>query len=332
MRYLQQKQDAEKIKLDLKDKKILALLCNNARMPLTLISKRIGLSRDAISYRIRNYEKKGIIQGYRTMIDIAQFGYDNHHLFITLNSPSEEIEKRIITKLKELPFIRAIIKFSGSFDFEIGLIAKGMKELDKRIVEIMKCCKGFVRDCDMLTFSKFYVSRTLPKSFSDYIEDAKMENKEYSPDKKDIEILKLIGEDALLPLYEIGDKIKLSADAIAYRLKKMKDSKIINRYLPIINYNSLDYSIYTVLFNISSLDEEKEKKLKETLIADKNTMWAVKTIGKFNVLIYFLVKNIDELQLSISGIRSLFPGEINHHEVLIAYEEYKYTYFPKELF
>jgi DNA-binding Lrp family transcriptional regulator len=332
MRYLQQRQDSEKVKLDVKDIKILALLCNNARTPLTQLAKKVGLSRDAISYRIKNYEKKGLIQGYRTMINVAKLGYNNYHLFIKLSNPSEEIEKSILHKIRDLPFIRAILKFSGTYDLEIALVAKDLAELDKNIVTITSNCGGFIQDYDLLTFSKFYVSRTMPRSFSEKIEDSLMENKDYIQDKKDIAILKLISEDALLPLYEIGDKIKLSADAVAYRIKKMRESKIINKYIPVVNYNSLDYSMYTALFNISSLDEKKEKKLRELLIADKNALWAVKMIGKFNILAYFLVKNIDELQGSISGIRSLFPGEINHHEVLIAYEEYKYTYFPKGLF
>ncbi len=227
MRYLQQKSEIEKIKLDLKDRKILALLCNNSRVPLTQLSKKIGLSRDAVAYRIKGYEDKGLIQGYRTMINVAKFGYDNYHLFLKLNNPSKDAEKKILDKMKKFHFIRAIIKFTGSLDFEIALVAQNLEELEKRIGEVIENCGKFIRDHDLLTFSKLYVSRTLPKSFSDSIEDTKIENKDYKPDKKDVEILKSISENALLPLYEIGSKVKLSADAVAYRLKKMKESKIM---------------------------------------------------------------------------------------------------------
>jgi len=332
MRYLQQKPDAKKIKLDVKDRRIVSLLCNNARLPLTQIAKKVALSRDAVAYRIKNYEKLGLIQGYRTMVDIAKFGYSNYHLFIKLNNPSKELENKILEKLKKNNFIRAVIKFSGSYDFEIALIAKDLEELDKRIEKIIEDCKSFVQEYELLTLRKFFVTRALPKSFSNHIEEAGVWKKEHRPDKKDIEILKIISENALLPLYEIGSKVKLSADAVAYRIKNLKDSGVINKFIPIINYNSLDYNVYAVLLNIASLNDEKEKKLREFFSFDKNTLWAVKNIGKYNILVYFLVKNIDELQESIIGLRSLFPGQINQHEILIAYEEYKYTYFPKEMF
>lgn len=332
MRYLQKTEKTKKVKLDVKDKKIFSILSFNARIPLTQLAKKVALSRDAVNYRIKNYEKKGVIQGYRTMIDISKFGYNNYHLFIKLNNPSQEVEKRILNKLIKYPFIRAIIKFSGNFDFEIALIAKDLKELDKIIEKIMDDCSNFLQDYDILIFRKLYVTRALPKSFSEYIKDTSVGNKKYKIDKKDITILKLISENSLLPLYEIASKAGLSADAVAYRIKNMKDSGIINKFVPIINYNSLDYNVYTVLFNISTLNEENEKKLREFLINDKNVMWAIKTIGKFNILVYFLVKNIDDLQNSVLKFRSLFPKQINRHETLIAYEEHKFTYFPSGLF
>ena len=99
MKYLQAIKETNKIKLDLKDKKILTSLALNSRIPLTKLSKKVGLSRDAVKYRIDNYEKNGLIQGYRTLVDISKFNYDNYHLFIKLNNPSPEIEKKIITKL-----------------------------------------------------------------------------------------------------------------------------------------------------------------------------------------------------------------------------------------
>jgi len=61
MRYLQKNPKTVKAKLDVKDKKILSILSANSRIPLTQLAKKVGLSRDAVNYRIKNYEKNGII-------------------------------------------------------------------------------------------------------------------------------------------------------------------------------------------------------------------------------------------------------------------------------
>jgi len=332
MRYLQQTKETKKIGLDVKDKKILAILSQNARIPLTKLSKLVSLSRDAVNYRIKNYEKRGLIQGYRTMVNISKFGYSIYHLFLKLNNPSPEVEQRIVNKLIKYPSIRALIKFSGNFDFEIALVAKNLEELDKIITKIITDCSGFLQDYEILTITKTYAAETFPPNFSDFKIERKVEKKEIKIDRKDIEILKIMGENAQLPLYETANKLKISADAVSYRIKNMINSGIIIKFIPVINYTSLDYNLYTILLNVSALDEKKEKILKDFLTSDKNTLWAVKTIGRFNVLIYLLVKNIDELQDTLLKLRALFPKQINHYETLIAYEEYKYVYFPRDLF
>ena len=62
MRYLQKTQKAKKIKIDAKDRKILSILSSNARIPLTRLSKKVALSRDAVSYRIKTMRKKALFK------------------------------------------------------------------------------------------------------------------------------------------------------------------------------------------------------------------------------------------------------------------------------
>ncbi len=333
MRYLQTAHKNVKARLDAKDKKILSLLSQNARMPLTKLAKEVGLSRDAVNYRIKNYEKEGIIQGYRTVVDLSVFGYKSNHLFVKLNNPSKEIEEVILKKLVSYPFVRAVIKFSGVYDFEVAFVSKHIEDLDEILTQIISDCAGSLQDYELLTISKTFAAETFPPNFLENFLDKKSgKKKEIQPDQKDIDILKLISENATLSLSEIALKVKLSADAVAYRLRQLQESGVIVKFIPVINYASLDYNLHTFLLSIRELDKEKEKTLRMFLSTDKNVLWAVKAIGRYNVLVYFLVKNVDELQETVLKLRSLFPNQINRYESLIAYEEYKYVYFPKGLF
>lgn len=333
MKYLQETANIAKVKLDIKDKKILSQLSSNSRLPLTQISKKVSLSRDAVNHRIKNYEKKGIIQGYRTIVDISKFGYNNYHLLINLNNPSKEIESKILNKLKEYPFVRAVINFGGNYDLEIAIVAKDILKLDEIITEIVNDCEDSIRNYEVLTIVKHYVSRALPLSFfASGPSSKKQEKSSKKTDKKDIEILKIISEDARISLSKIGGRLNISADAVAYRIKNMERSGVIKKFIPVINYSALGYSLYSLLLDINSLDEKKEKILKNFLESDKNILWAVKTIGKFNLLIYILVKSVQELQDTSIGLRGLFINRLNHHETLVAFEEFSYVYFPKSLF
>lgn len=325
-------------KLDVKDKKILFCLSQNARAPLTTISKNVALSRDSVKYRISNYEKQGILKKSRTLVNVAKLGYDSYHIFLRLNNPSKEKEGEIIEKISGLSFIRAILKFFGSFDLEIAVIAKNINEFDSHLTKIVSIVKDNIQDYEILIISNTYCSGPFPNSFLKDIKkhvfkfaSERIKNDEYKPDKKDFEIIKLIRDDAQMSLIDIADKIKLSADAVSYRIKKLMKSVII-AFVPVINYKSIGYNIHALLVNISSLDEHNEKRLSNFLESNDDILWAVKTLGRYNLLIYTCTTNDIELQKTISELRNLFPEQINRYESLLAFEEYKYTYAPDCIF
>ena len=318
-----------KAKLDLKDKKILALLCQNARTSSTAIAKKVGLSRDAVSYRINNYIKNNIIIGFKTIIDISKLGYDSYHLFLQLNQPKKEIEKELINKFKNYNFVRAILKFHGKFDYELAIIAKDLKEFDSIFNKIIEDCSDYLQYYEILPIIKSYkITSTLPRSFYDFKINNITKDQKIEMDETDRKILSVISEKASIPFYTIAKNLNLSPDTIIYRIKKLINSGIIINFTPVINYASLNYNIYAVLLQINNLKDQKESTLKQFLNSDKNILWAVKTLGKFNVLIYVCVNNTEDLHETLLNLRNYFPNDIKDYETLIAYEEFKYTYYP----
>ena len=332
MEFTDKIQSTSKIKLDLKDKKILRILSDNSRTPSTQIAKQVGLSRDSVEYRIKNYEKSGLIEGYRTLVNIHYFGYINYHLFIKLNNPSQKVESNIIKKLVNIPNIRALLRFNGNFDYEIALICKDISELDDIITKIHTACEGFLQYYEILPIVKNYVVDTFPPNFSESLPYKKIKHINHKVDKKDIDILKILGENAKTPYYEIAEKVRLSADAVSYRVKKMIDAGIIIKFIPSINHRIIGYEMYAILLNINFLDEKKEKQLVSFLKNDPNILWGVKTLGKYNLLSYVLVHDINDFHETLLNLRKLFPKDITRYEALINFDRYKYVYFPKDLF
>ena len=340
MRVLEQVEEKKGVRLDAKDKKILSTLARNARTPSTAIAKKIGMSRDAVGYRIKTYQKNNVLQGTRTLINVEKLGYQVYHLFIQVDPSTKEKEKELIQKLKAYPFVRAIIKFSGKYDYELALIAKDMHELDEILMKIVSDCEEyleFLQDYELLIITHYYVEHSFPRSFIKTMQQEeittskeKQNAKEKSNlDIKDMNILKKMANNAAQPLYSVANQIGISADAVKYRLNKMTDRGVIKKFVPIINYAALGYSIYAFLLNVRGLTGKKEAQLKQVLKEDKNILWAVKTIGRYNVLTYVCVQNTDDLHKTLMNIRGHFPGEIRNYETLIAYAEYKYTYFPE---
>ena len=87
--------------LDTKDKKILYHLDMDARIPLSILSKRVGLSREVVYYRIKQLEKKGIIENYYTVIDITKLEQIYCRVFLKYRTMTHENEQKLLGYCKQ---------------------------------------------------------------------------------------------------------------------------------------------------------------------------------------------------------------------------------------
>ena len=58
------------------DRRILALLARDGRMSYTDIGKETGLSTSAAQQRVRRLEQRGVIKGYRAVLDSGELGLE----------------------------------------------------------------------------------------------------------------------------------------------------------------------------------------------------------------------------------------------------------------
>jgi Lrp/AsnC family leucine-responsive transcriptional regulator len=324
--------EEKKLALDSYDKKILFALAQNCRTPYSQIGKNVGLSRDSVRYRIQRLHKSTVIQGYRTIVDVTKLGYMNVHIFLQLNQPDPEAERKLVEIFKSYPFVRAIIKFNGKYDFELALIAKNFEELDNILSQIISDCGPALQHYEILPITKSFVGKIFPDSFLKAPEEEKPKQPtEIKLDEKDYKLLSELADNAEQPLYKIAEKVDLSADAVKYRLRKLRESGVITGFVPVINYDIINFNVYAILLSIANFTSKKEATLKEFLKTNKDILWAVKTIGKYNVLLYICTTNPDALIKTTADLRSHFIGDVRDYETLINYEEYKYTYFPSKL-
>ena len=94
------------------DNKILEVLNDNARLGYTEIGKAIGLSRVAVRNRVENMEKKGIIKGYKTLIDTTS-SPGGTKFFVDIETSPEFYESIAVTLSKDSR-IRQIYSMTGA--------------------------------------------------------------------------------------------------------------------------------------------------------------------------------------------------------------------------
>jgi len=83
-----------KIKIDLKDRKILTLLDENSRLSNSQIAKKVGLSKPAVEYRLNRFEKNNLILSHYVVIDFTKLGYSQYKIYFKFQNTTPWTSKK----------------------------------------------------------------------------------------------------------------------------------------------------------------------------------------------------------------------------------------------
>lgn len=113
--------------IDDTDRKLLACLLANARMPITEVAKRIKLSRGATQDRLSRLERDGVIVGYTVRLQAPADADVKAWLTITLMPGADGLP--IVAQLKAMPEVLQCFTVAGAFDILALITAPSLDDL-----------------------------------------------------------------------------------------------------------------------------------------------------------------------------------------------------------
>ena len=119
--------------MDYIDKKIIFILQRQADLPLSEISKRVGLSQTPCWNRIKKLEEDGVIEKKVTLINKRKVNLPiTVFLMITVRNHSSDWMKKFSEILKKYKNILEAHRITGSqADYIIKIVAESIEEYDK---------------------------------------------------------------------------------------------------------------------------------------------------------------------------------------------------------
>ncbi len=317
------------VKLDLKDRKMLTLLDENSRVSNSHIAKKVGLSKPAVEYRLKRFEKNNVIFSYYSVIDFTKLGYSQYKVYFKFQNVSLEDEKNIINYWNKTNNSIWVAQIRGRWDLTVSILAKSNFEFGTILNKFMNQYSKFILDKDVLLteyspiYSREYLTETRPNEFV-----YGMPSKLYELDDADIKILKIISKSARISVLDLVKKTGLTRDTINYRLKKLMKEKLIVQHRCYLNLKNLGINHYKIIFRTKNLDKISEKKIKTWVSQHKKATQFLKLIGSWDLEIEFETETEDELYKILTEIRKEFSDIIRDFDILRITETYKYDYFP----
>jgi Lrp/AsnC family transcriptional regulator, leucine-responsive regulatory protein len=137
-------------KFDKYDKLIIKELDENARKSLADLSKKVGLSRDAIRNRIKKLVDAKVISCFKPILQSTRMGFPIvNYIFISLYNPTEEQEKEFLKFLKSTKYVTYIASLIGKWDYIIDIMAENQGQFDKILKSIRHKFPDLIKDYEV---------------------------------------------------------------------------------------------------------------------------------------------------------------------------------------
>jgi Lrp/AsnC family transcriptional regulator, leucine-responsive regulatory protein len=146
VRILGGKERAEHDELDLK---ILSGLVKKTRASLLELARIVGKTPETVKYRLVQLERKGIIQGYRALIDVERLGY--HYFKTEIRLSRYDHFKQLLEYCQRHPNIYQVDRTIGGETVEVEFHVKSVQEMLAIIEEFERQFPNTIESFDYLT-------------------------------------------------------------------------------------------------------------------------------------------------------------------------------------
>lgn len=145
--------------LDSIDYDLLLEIFKNARVPLVQVAHKLGMTANAVSYRLKNLEKEGIILGYRASIDVKKLGYQSFKVFLYTENLTEQNKASLIEYLQLYPNAVYVTEAIGKSDFEFEVHLENNTELYQFMKNMRSEFQGIIADYEIiLTYEEHQIN------------------------------------------------------------------------------------------------------------------------------------------------------------------------------
>jgi Lrp/AsnC family transcriptional regulator, leucine-responsive regulatory protein len=318
------------MKLDLKDKKIIAELEMNARISFAALGKKVKLSKQVVKYRIQKLESENLIQGYNALIDITQLGETIYVIYLKLIQISSKQEREWMKTIDKNPNVLAVGKNAGHWDLTIAIRCTNNKELDEILKKITSGKSDKIKE-KLVTSeiaSSYFNTKLLfnGKEYESITSDAQ---NNISLDEKDKKIIHYLSDNCRISLLDLSDKIKMSPNGVKHKIKNLEKKKIIIGYKTKINYEKLEYLHFRVFLHLSKFTDELYNNIKSFLKSKGNIESVSRYMGYADIDFRCYSKDIVDLYNLISEIKDNFLQNIIEVDSMPIFRWEKIIYYSK---
>jgi len=142
----------------------------------------------------------------------------------------------------------------------------------------------------------------------------------FNLDSTDKKILYELDKDSRKSCREIGKKLRLSAEVINYRIKRLENEGIITAYTLAMNLSKLGVIQFKILLAFQHMRSERLVEIIKKLKGDPSVKWIASCKSNWDMIISLEAFSLEEVEILKSRILSYFNPYVNKKSISICTE------------
>ena len=131
-------------------------------------------------------------------------------------------------------------------------------------------------------------------------------------DKTDRRILCVLDENCRTPIAEMARMLRVNRNVVSYRINRMKESGIIQKFLVSVDLGKFGYNTYKIYLRI-----KENHQLIDFLSSKKEMIHVIRLEGQYNLAAVYAARSIGELHDLLMDLRTRFRNSIIELDVNI---------------
>lgn len=324
------------VKIDVKDKKILYELLNNSRQPLSIIGKKVGLSREVVGYRINRLEKEGVIINYPTLIWQYFIGLSTARFYFNYQFMNPKTKSELIDFLKKSEIVAMVAELSGSYDLQVNPYTASLfnpeialkfnafyEELQKKYRRYFDEQIGTIfTGSDLFDLVFLLNDKHKKPSYFTPINNIKIDI-----DELDLKILRKLAGNARIPTTQLANELKTTVTTVNNRIKSMADKNLFRKFWVNIDWTKIGYRQYDIEINLK--DYSKKNEIINYIKNNQHILFIMHSIGRGVDLDFeFILRDITHLHDIITDLSEKFPESIKNFKYFSTDKIHKWNHIP----
>lgn len=151
-------------------------------------------------------------------------------------------------------------------------------------------------------------------------------------DLKDKKILSMLSENSRAPLNSIAKKVRLSRDAVDYRIKRLAREGVIMQFFPIINLEKFGYETFHIFFLIDEMDKKQQDEFLLFLKSSPYVKNIIEYSDRWDYEVVLVARTLREFDDVVTQITSKFPQLIFEKEKMQVIKGYSSIHLPLKFY